>query len=99
MELYPAGTRARIRGLQVHGSGGDRAHAGERTAVNLAGIDSVEARRGMVLSPPGCSMRRSRSTASSILLPGAHPMKHRAPVHFHAGTAEVEARGASAVIA
>ena len=53
VELYPAGKRARIRGLQVHGASVNRARAGERTAVNLAGIDSTEARRGMVLAPPG----------------------------------------------
>jgi selenocysteine-specific elongation factor len=39
VELYPTGTRARIRGLQVHGQPVEHAHAGERTAVNLGGID------------------------------------------------------------
>src|SRR5579871_3571365 len=52
VELYPSGTRARIRSLQVHGAAVDRAQAGERTAVNLSGIDAVEASRGMVLSRP-----------------------------------------------
>jgi selenocysteine-specific elongation factor len=79
-----------VRGLQVHGTPVDRAEAGERTAVNLSAIDSSEARRGMVLAPAGF---RTTSQVDAIfeLLPGAHPLKHRAPVHFHAGTAEVEA--------
>lgn len=51
VELYPSGKRARIRGLQVHGASVNRARAGERTAVNLAGIDSTEARRGMTIAP------------------------------------------------
>jgi selenocysteine-specific elongation factor len=91
VELYPAGKRARVRGLQVHSSAVDRAHAGERTAVNLGGIDSSEARRGMVLAPPDVFRATQQVDCSFELLQSAHPLKHRAPVHFHAGTAEVEA--------
>ncbi len=91
VELYPAGKRARVRGLQVHNSAVDRAHAGERTAVNLAGIDSSGARRGMVLGPPDLFRATQQVDCSFELLHSAHPLKHRAPVHFHAGTAEVEA--------
>jgi selenocysteine-specific elongation factor len=91
VELYPSGKRARIRGLQVHSSAVDHAHAGERTAVNLAGVDSSEVRRGMVLAPPDLFRATQQIDCSFELLAGAHPLKHRAPVHFHAGTAEVEA--------
>src|SRR5499427_6147159 len=35
VELYPAGRRLRVRGVQVHGAAADRAVAGQRTAVNL----------------------------------------------------------------
>jgi selenocysteine-specific elongation factor len=92
VELYPAGKRARIRGLQVHGASVPRARAGERTAVNLAGIDSTEARRGMVIAPPGIFHATRMIDCAFELLASAHPLKHRAPVHFHAGTAEVEAQ-------
>ena len=91
VELYPEGKRARIRGLQVHGSPVERADAGERTAVNLAGVESSEARRGMTLAPPGIFQTTKRVDCVFELLATAHPLKHRAPVHFHAGTAEVEA--------
>ena len=91
LELYPAGKRARVRGLQVHGAPAERAQAGERTAVNLAGIDSSEARRGMALAPPGLFRATRQVDCLFDLLPSAHPLKHGAPVHFHAGTAEVEA--------
>ena len=91
VELYPAGKRARIRGLQVHGSPVERAQAGERTAVNLAGIDAADARRGMTLARPGIFRATGSVDCAFELLPAAHPLKHRAPVHFHAGTAEVEA--------
>jgi selenocysteine-specific elongation factor len=76
----------------VHGASVPRARAGERTAVNLAGIDSTEARRGMVIAPPGIFHATRMIDCAFELLASAHPLKHRAPVHFHAGTAEVEAQ-------
>ncbi len=91
VELYPGGKRARIRGLQVHGSPVERAQAGDRTAVNLAGIESGEALRGVTLGPPGIFQTTTRVDCVFDLLASAHPLKHRAPVHFHAATAEVEA--------
>lgn len=91
LELYPVEKRARVRGLQVHGASVERARAGERTAVNLGGIDSSEAQRGMVLAPPGIFRATRQVDCEFDLLAAAHPLKHRAPVHFHAGTAEVEA--------
>jgi selenocysteine-specific elongation factor len=92
IELYPSGKRARIRGLQVHGAAVDRATAGERTAVNLAGVDSAEAHRGMTLAPPDIFHATRQVDCVFDLLASAHPLKHRAPVHLHAGTAEVEAQ-------
>ncbi len=92
VELYPAGKRTRIRGLEVHNRSVGQARAGERTAANLSGIEPAAARRGMVLAPPGIFEPTRQIDARFDLLPAAHPLKHRAPVHFHAGTAETEAR-------
>ena len=91
IELHPGGRRVRVRGIQVHGSGVDRAAAGQRTALNLSGIDTAELRRGMVLSEAGRFSTTRQIDAAFDLLPSARPLKHRAPVHFHAGTSEVEA--------
>lgn len=91
VELFPTGKRGRVRGLQIHGAASSRASAGERTAVNLAGIESAEIQRGMVLAPPGLFQTTTCIDTTFELLPGARPLKHHAPVHFHAGTAEVEA--------
>jgi selenocysteine-specific elongation factor len=91
LELYPAGKRVRVRGLQVHSSLVERAQAGERTAVNLAGIDAPEACRGMVLAPPATFGATRQADCAVELLSSAPPLKDRAPVHFHAGTAVVEA--------
>ncbi len=91
VELFPVSKRARVRGLQIHGAPSNRATAGERTAVNLAGFDAAEIQRGMTLAPPGLFHPTTCIDTTFELLAGAHPLKHRAPVHFHAGTAEVEA--------
>jgi selenocysteine-specific elongation factor len=91
VELYPAGRRVRVRGVQVHGSKAERAVAGQRTAANLADIEPSEITRGDVLSEPGRFHAVRQIDAQLDLLPSARPLKHRAPVHFHAGTAEIEA--------
>jgi selenocysteine-specific elongation factor len=91
VEAHPNGQRLRVRGLQVHGQTVQRATAGQRTAVNVAGADASELARGMVLTQPGLFRSTQRIDAEFELLPSAKPLKHRAPVHFHAGTAEVEA--------
>ncbi|HKA00090.1 MAG TPA: selenocysteine-specific translation elongation factor, partial [Candidatus Solibacter sp.] len=88
-ELYPAGRRVRVRGVQVHGSATERAVAGQRTALNIA--DLGEAVRGDVLSEPGAFRAVTQIDCRLHLLVSAKPLKHRAPVHFHAGTAEIEA--------
>jgi selenocysteine-specific elongation factor len=91
VELYPGGRLLRVRGIQVHGEPAERALAGQRTALNLAGIEAGELARGMTLAAPG-RFRETRVLDCALdLLPSAKPLKNRAPVHFHAGTAEVEA--------
>ncbi len=91
VELHPARKRVRVRGIQVHGAAVQEAIAGQRTALNIAGIDASELARGMVLAEAGRFQATSRIDCVFELLPSAKPLKHRAPVHFHAGAAEVEA--------
>ena len=91
VEVYPVGRRLRVRGVQVHGSTAGRAVAGQRTAVNLADIEPAELARGDVLSEPGRFQAVKQIDCRLDLLASAKPLKHRAPVHFHSGTAEIEA--------
>jgi len=88
VELLPDKTLLRVRGLQTGGKGVERAEAGQRTAVNLAGIDHTSVRRGMVIAAPGKFSKTRRVDAQLELLPDAPPLKQRAQVHFHVGTAE-----------
>jgi selenocysteine-specific elongation factor len=88
VELYPARKRLRVRGLHSGGKQIERAVAGQRTAVNLAGIEHEEITRGMVLAPAGLFEATQRADARVTLLASAPPLKNRARVHFHQGTAE-----------
>jgi len=91
VEVLPSGRRLRVRSVQVHGAKTDSATAGQRTAVNLAGVEATELHRGMTLVPPGLFRTSPAVECRFELLPSALPLKHRAPVHFHSGTAETEA--------
>jgi selenocysteine-specific elongation factor len=88
VELFPSRKRLRVRGLQSGGKPVERAVAGQRTAVNLAGIDHTALRRGMTLAPPGKFRSTRRIDALIELLPSAPKLKHRNRVHFHTGTSE-----------
>lgn len=92
VELYPQHRRVRVRGVQVHGGAVSKAVAGQRTALNMAALDVADLARGMVLSAPGRFEPTRQVDTVFDLLPGAHLLKHGAPVHFHAGTAEIEAQ-------
>ena len=86
---FPSESRLRVRGLQVHGAPAQRAAAGQRAAINVAGTAVEDLQRGSVLTRPGDYKLTSLIDCVIDLLPSAKPLKHRAPVHFHAGTAEV----------
>jgi selenocysteine-specific elongation factor len=91
VEVYPSERRLRVRGVQVHGSSAEQGVAGQRTAINLADIEPAELKRGDVLSEPGRFRATTRLDCRLDLLRSAKPLKNRAPVHFHSGTAEIEA--------
>jgi len=88
VELFPGGERLRVRGVQSGGKAVERATPGQRTAVNLAGIEHTELKRGMVLATPGKFRKTRRVDVRLELLPSARKMKQGARVHFHTGTVE-----------
>jgi len=88
VELFPGGVRLRVRGVQSGGKATERAAPGQRTAVNLAGIEHTALKRGMVLATPGKFRKTRRVDGRLELLPSARKMKPGTRVHFHAGTAE-----------
>ena len=91
VEVFPLGRRVRVRGIQVHNQPAQRATAGQRTALNLAGVEARELARGMALAPPGMFRATSQLDCALLLLPSARTLKNRSRVHFHCGTAETVA--------
>jgi selenocysteine-specific elongation factor len=92
LEVFPEAQRVRVRGVQVHGRSADEATAGQRTALNLAGVTTEQLSRGMTLAAPGAFRATAVFDLELSLLPSAKPLKERARVHFHSYTSETIAR-------
>lgn len=88
--IYPEGRRVRIRGIQTYGRDTDTALAGQRTAINLSGIEKDDLKRGDVLAHKGSvvttmmvdvKLRLFRSTDKTVL--------NNSRVHLYTGASEV----------
>ncbi len=90
--LVPGDQRVRVRGVQVHGRKREMAVAGQRTAVNLGGIELAQVHRGQTLASPGTLTMTRRVDASLELLSSTKPLRHGARVRVHHGTAEILGR-------
>ncbi len=91
VELLPSGQRLRVRGLQSGGKSEARAVAGQRTAINLSGIDHTAVKRGMVLAAPGRFRPTQRIDVKLELISDAPALKQQSRVHFHCGSFETVA--------
>jgi selenocysteine-specific elongation factor len=90
--LLPGAELVRVRGVQVHGRRRDEAVAGQRTALNLVGIEVADVGRGRTLAAAGSLTVTRRVDAVLQILPGARALRHGSRVRFHHGTSEVLAR-------
>ncbi|HET6438889.1 MAG TPA: selenocysteine-specific translation elongation factor [Anaeromyxobacter sp.] len=90
--LPPGDLPLRVRSVQVHGEPVRRALAGQRTAVNLPGVETAAVRRGQALAEPGVIPPSSLLDVEvSLLAAASHPLKHRARLLLNLGTAQVGA--------
>jgi selenocysteine-specific elongation factor len=93
VEVYPRSTEAKIRGLQAHGHAVASAQAGQRTAVNLQGLERAAIVRGDVLGLPGTLVPTLLVDGTLELLKDApRAIRSRTRVRFHVGTSEIMAR-------
>jgi selenocysteine-specific elongation factor len=92
LEVFPQGKRVRVRGIQVHGQSAEQALAGQRTALNLAGVTKTDLERGMMVAPPATFHSTRRAQVSLSLLPSAKPLEDRARVHLHVYTSQTVAQ-------
>jgi selenocysteine-specific elongation factor len=98
VELHPSVKSLRVRGVQSGGKAAERAVAGQRTAINLAGIEHTALKRGMVLTVPGRFRSTKRIDVRLELISSVTALKRRSRVHFHSGAfetiAEISLHGA-----
>jgi selenocysteine-specific elongation factor len=92
VRVLPGGEEARIRGLQVHNRDVERAVAGQRVAINLAGMELGHVRRGDSIVNRGSPLLASYRLDVSLKL--AEPAKrlHGERIQVHHGTATAAAR-------
>lgn len=93
VQILPEGLISRIRGIQVHSQPVEEAWSGQRTAINLQGIEKSIISRGDVLVRPQTVWPSQRlDVLVEYLAANSKNLKNRALVRLHTGTSEVIAR-------
>jgi selenocysteine-specific elongation factor len=93
VRVVPAGLEARVRSVEVHDQPVERARAGQRVALALAGVDRREVSRGDVVCGPGSAAEPTWLIDAELRLePGARTLPRGTRVHVHHGTRESPAR-------
>ncbi|MFZ2395711.1 MAG: selenocysteine-specific translation elongation factor [Smithella sp.] len=93
VEILPGDIAARIRGIQVHNQSVEDAWAGQRTAINLQGVEKSIIERGNVLVRPKTVWPSQRlDVFVEFLASNSKSLKNKALVRLHTGTSEIIAR-------
>lgn len=88
LRLMPAGTRVRVRSIHAQNQPSDTGAAGQRCALNLAGIDKQSISRGDWIADARCFLPSRHLDVTLSLLPSADaPLRAWAPLHVHMGAA------------
>jgi len=91
--VSPRGVPVRVRGIQQRGKPAERAEAGQRCALNLAGSDLETIARGdWALAGEIHAPTRRVDARITLLASEARALKHWTPLHLHLATADVAAR-------
>jgi selenocysteine-specific elongation factor len=93
LQVLPAGLRARAREVQVHDHAVERAQAGQRVAVNLAGLSHEQVARGDLLAAAGTQLEETFLLDAELSFAANHAEPETGSrMHIHHGTREVPAR-------
>lgn len=90
--VMPAGTPVRVRSIHTQNRSSESGRAGERCALNLAGIDKTALTRGDWLADPRALCPSVRLDVRLRWLPASATLANQAPLHVHLGTAHRVAR-------
>lgn len=92
-QLVPSGTATRIRNLQVHGQTVQTAYAGQRVAVNLAGLKKTDVQRGdAVARPKSVRVSRMLDVKLTNLQGSGRVISDNLQVHLYHGAAVMLAK-------
>lgn len=93
LAIEPSHILAKVRSIQVYNNKVQSAGAGQRVAVNLAGVDVTDVERGSVLVTPTAFKVGKILDLKVTNLPSAEkPLTQRQRVRFHIGTTEILGR-------
>ncbi|AEF94430.1 selenocysteine-specific translation elongation factor [Desulfotomaculum nigrificans CO-1-SRB] len=93
VQIMPQGLLSRVRSLQVHGQKVEQARAGQRTAVNLTGVEVDQVKRGNVLATPNSLTPSHRLDVKLLLLESvSKSLSNRERVRVYLGTDEILGR-------
>lgn len=91
--IMPKNIPTKIRSLQNHGQAVEKAYAGHRTSINLAGLNVSDIEKGDILTTPQTLFPSERWLVKLHALPSSpRAIKHRTEIHLHHGTKEVMAK-------
>lgn len=82
--VMPSGTEVRVRSIHAQNRPAETGHAGQRCALNLAGIETTAISRGDWLADSRAFVPTTQIDARLQLLPAEGP---QTPLHVHLGTA------------
>ena len=93
LQLAPGGASARVRSIHAQNRAAETGMAGQRLALNLAGIDRERIERGNWIVAPELAQCSERIDVELTLLPDAGvQLKAWSPLHVHLGAAHQLAR-------
>ncbi len=93
LEVLPTGRTTKVRSLQSHGKQVETALSGNRTAINVHGLEVSDIERGDVLAVPETLFPSDRWLVRLVCLSSSpRPLRHRTEIHFHHGARELTAR-------
>jgi selenocysteine-specific elongation factor len=93
VRIFPHGTAARVRRLHVHGDERSVVEAGERVAVNLAGVSRETVNRGdQIMAPGPWEVTQLATVGLELLATAPGPLDEGDEVEVHALAARVPAR-------
>lgn len=93
IEIFPSNILGRIRTLQVHGNSTSTAYAGQRVAINIAGVKKDEIHRGDVIAPKDSMKDTSMLDIKVKLIESIdRTIENRTRLRLYIGTKEVLCR-------